>query len=84
MIADVINKAERVVILTDILPRKGNDLEEVLKTHLALKQLVSAKKVNALITENDDGIHRFAGFAPQTLFELNGNKFTEYCYQCGT
>jgi DNA-directed RNA polymerase subunit F len=37
MIADVINKAEHVVILTDILPRRGNDLDKVLKTHMALK-----------------------------------------------
>ena len=63
-VAGIINEAEgKVAILTDILPRPGNDLQTIMKTHLSLKQLVDSSKVHVVLTESVDGFHNLAGFS---------------------
>jgi NAD-dependent deacetylase len=51
-------------------------------THLAIVQLEQAGKLEAVVTQNIDGLHELAGTSRQRLIELHGtNRFVE-CQSC--
>jgi len=53
------------------------------ETHEAIVRLEHAGKVQAVVTQNIDGLHARAGTSPQRLVELHGtNSFVE-CQTCG-
>lgn len=49
--------------------------------HLALAALEKAGKLNAVITQNIDGLHQAAG--SKTVIELHGSIHRNHCIQCG-
>lgn len=49
--------------------------------HYALAKLEQKKKLRAVITQNIDGLHRAAG--SNTVFELHGSVYHNYCMDCG-
>src|SRR5438105_1810592 len=52
-------------------------------THEAIVRLEKAGKVQAVVTQNIDGLHARAGTSPEKLIELHGtNSFIE-CQTCG-
>lgn len=51
--------------------------------HEAVAWLADAGKIQYIITQNCDGLHRLSGIQPHMLSELHGNIFIEYCTQCG-
>jgi len=53
------------------------------QAHMALSGLVAAGKVNAVITQNIDGLHVRSGISRDCLAELHGNIFAEKCTACG-
>ena len=48
---------------------------------MALARLHDMGRLQALITQNVDGLHRFAG--SMNLVEVHGHMFDLYCTQCG-
>lgn len=49
--------------------------------HLALAKLEAAGKLNAVITQNIDGLHQAAG--SKNVYELHGSVHRNYCEECG-
>lgn len=50
--------------------------------HLALSELEKRGLLNAVITQNTDGLHQAAG--SKRVYELHGSNFRQYCMGCGT
>lgn len=50
-------------------------------THLSLAALEQAGKLNAVITQNIDGLHQAAG--SKNVIELHGSIHRNHCIQCG-
>ena len=51
------------------------------KAHLALAKLEAEGKLDAVITQNIDGLHQMAG--SKKVYELHGSVHRNYCTQCG-
>lgn len=51
------------------------------KAHIALAKLEEMGKLNAIITQNIDGLHQMAG--SRNVFELHGSIHRNYCTKCG-
>lgn len=51
------------------------------KAHLALARLEQQGKLQAVITQNIDGLHQLAG--SQKVYELHGSVLKNRCMQCG-
>lgn len=49
--------------------------------HAALAELERQDKLQAVITQNIDGLHQMAG--SKTVYELHGSVFRNYCMHCG-
>ena len=49
--------------------------------HIALRELEKRGKINAVITQNIDGLHQTAG--SQNVLELHGSNWRQYCVSCG-
>lgn len=49
--------------------------------HLALAKLEASEKLNAVITQNIDGLHQAAG--SKNVYELHGSVHRNYCEDCG-
>ena len=49
--------------------------------HIALAKLEAMGKVNAVITQNIDGLHQAAG--SKNVYELHGSVLRNYCEGCG-
>jgi len=49
-------------------------------THIKLAELEKEGKLNAVITQNIDGLHQKAG--SKNVFELHGSIFRNYCMKC--
>ena len=52
-------------------------------THHAIAQLERAGKVEAVVTQNIDGLHSRAGTSPDKLIELHGTNSLVECQTCG-
>jgi NAD-dependent deacetylase len=52
--------------------------------HLALVQLERAGKIEAVVTQNIDGLHSKAGTAANRLIEVHGTNLSVECQGCGT
>ena len=50
-------------------------------THTTLARLEKCGKLNAVITQNIDGLHQLAG--SKTVYELHGSVHRNYCMKCG-
>jgi len=50
--------------------------------HLAIARLVASGKVNAVITQNIDGLHGRAGVPDDRLIEIHGNATFATCLDC--
>ena len=48
--------------------------------HLKLAELENAGKLNAVVTQNIDGLHQAAG--SKNVFELHGSVHRNYCTEC--
>jgi NAD-dependent SIR2 family protein deacetylase len=53
-------------------------------SHLALAELDRLGKLQFLITQNTDNLHRASGIPPQILAELHGNGHLMRCLDCDT
>lgn len=51
--------------------------------HLAIARLVAEGRVNAVITQNIDGLHQRAGVPEDRLIEIHGNATYATCLECG-
>lgn len=51
------------------------------KAHLALAQLEAEGKLNAVVTQNIDGLHQKAG--SKNVYELHGSVLRNICMDCG-
>lgn len=51
------------------------------RAHLALAQLESRGLLDAVVTQNIDGLHQAAG--SRTVYELHGSNLRQYCERCG-
>ena len=49
--------------------------------HIVLAQLEAGRKLNAVITQNIDGLHQKAGC--KNVIELHGSVYRNYCTKCG-
>ncbi|KEI12742.1 NAD-dependent deacetylase [Clostridium novyi B str. ATCC 27606] len=49
--------------------------------HIALAKLEAKGKLNAIITQNIDGLHQLAG--SKNVLELHGSVLRNYCMKCG-
>lgn len=49
--------------------------------HLKLAELEKAGKLNAVVTQNIDGLHQKAG--SKVVYELHGSTLRNYCMDCG-
>ena len=49
--------------------------------HLALAELEKRGLLNAVVTQNVDGLHHAAG--SKNVFELHGSRYRPYCVKCG-
>jgi NAD-dependent protein deacetylase/lipoamidase len=52
-------------------------------THEAIARLARAGKVQAVVTQNIDGLHARAGTPPELLIELHGTNTLVECQTCG-
>jgi NAD-dependent deacetylase len=52
-------------------------------THEAIARLARAGKVQAVVTQNIDGLHAKAGTPPELLIELHGTNTLVECQTCG-
>lgn len=54
------------------------------RAHLAVAELEKKYgKVNAVVTQNIDGLHQKAGSSPKKVFEIHGNMWAVHCLSCG-
>jgi NAD-dependent deacetylase len=53
------------------------------RAHLAIVQLERAGKIEAVVTQNIDGLHAKAGTSPDRLVELHGTNLFVECQNCG-
>ena len=53
------------------------------RSHRAVAALAASKRLDAVITQNIDGLHQAGGLAPETLIELHGNGTFARCLSCG-
>lgn len=53
------------------------------QAHLAIGRLVASGKINAVITQNIDGLHQRAGVPDDRLIEIHGNATFATCLDCG-
>ncbi|HEX2850472.1 MAG TPA: Sir2 family NAD-dependent protein deacetylase [Acidimicrobiales bacterium] len=51
--------------------------------HLALVELERRGQLNALITQNIDGLHHAAGHSPDKVIEIHGSAREVVCMECG-
>ena len=51
------------------------------KAHIALAKLEQQGKLEAVVTQNIDGLHQLAG--SKTVYELHGSVLRNYCMKCG-
>jgi NAD-dependent deacetylase len=51
--------------------------------HRVLADLVRAGRIQAIITQNIDGLHQAAGLPAEKVIELHGNGTYAACLQCG-
>jgi NAD-dependent deacetylase len=51
--------------------------------HLALARLVHGGKIDAIITQNIDGLHQASGLGDEHVIELHGNGTYARCLSCG-
>lgn len=51
--------------------------------HIALTELERKGKLQALVTQNIDGLHRAAGTSPDILVEIHGTMREVVCMSCG-
>jgi NAD-dependent deacetylase len=51
--------------------------------HLAFASLAAQGKMDAVITQNIDGLHHESGIAPERVIELHGNGTYASCLSCG-
>ena len=51
------------------------------KAHLALVELEKRGKLDAIVTQNIDGLHQLAG--SKNVIEIHGSVFRNYCTSCG-
>lgn len=49
--------------------------------HIALARLENSGKLNAIVTQNIDGLHQMAG--SRNVLELHGSVHRNYCNKCG-
>lgn len=75
--AEIRQRAWRRRIETGILRRQPND------GHRALVDLERTGRLELLITQNIDGLHRAAGTHPDKLAEVHGNVREVHCVECG-
>jgi NAD-dependent deacetylase len=54
------------------------------KAHLAIAQLERAGRIEAVVTQNIDGLHTKAGTMANRLIELHGTNLWVECQSCGT
>jgi NAD-dependent deacetylase len=54
------------------------------KAHLALAEFEKMGKLDAIITQNIDGLHQAAGSTPGIVIELHGTNRKAHCLECGT
>jgi NAD-dependent deacetylase len=52
-------------------------------THLAIVELEKLERLEAVVTQNIDGLHRAAGSSPERLVELHGTNAEGKCVACG-
>jgi NAD-dependent SIR2 family protein deacetylase len=52
-------------------------------SHLAIRRLLDAGRIHAVITTNVDGLHLASGVPRERLSELHGNACIEECRTCG-
>jgi NAD-dependent deacetylase len=66
---------------------EGEDPLQVAKPnagHYAIAALVDAGKVQTVITQNIDDLHRISGVSAERIVELHGNATYAKCLECGT
>lgn len=51
------------------------------KAHMALAELENRGKLDAVVTQNIDGLHELAG--SKNVIEIHGSVFRNYCASCG-
>lgn len=51
--------------------------------HRAIAALEDAGRVNAIVTQNIDGLHQKAGSSPERVLELHGSSHRLRCVNCG-
>ncbi|MET0606921.1 MAG: Sir2 family NAD-dependent protein deacetylase [Beijerinckiaceae bacterium] len=51
--------------------------------HIAMANLVRARRMQAIVTQNIDGLHQAAGVDPSKVIELHGNGTYARCLSCG-
>jgi len=54
------------------------------QTHMSLVALEKAGRLERLVSQNCDGLHRRSGFPKTELSELHGNSNLERCQRCST
>ena len=53
------------------------------RAHLALAELERMGKINAIVTQNIDGLHQAAGSSPEKVYEIHGTMWEVSCLSCG-
>jgi len=53
------------------------------KTHMSIVQLIESGKLQYVISQNCDGLHRRSGVPADRISELHGNGNIEFCETCG-
>jgi NAD-dependent deacetylase len=52
------------------------------RAHYAVARLEKAANLNAIVTQNIDGLHQKAGNSPEKVYELHGNMWEVRCLSC--
>eukprot|EP00041_Stephanoeca_diplocostata_P035859 m.1280237 g.1280237 ORF g.1280237 m.1280237 type:complete len:329 (-) comp24768_c1_seq46:3363-4349(-) len=69
---------------TSIIPAVGFSQARPTTTHVVIAQLVAARRVQHIISQNVDGLHLRSGVPRGQLSEVHGNVFMERCINCAT